>query len=190
MCKSNEKKCVICKSPLNEGAIQCLACKGFQHPVRRFLSNLDIKSLVALVPIITLAFAFLQDRFSVHESHVIVRALDCTDSRIELVATNTGERPGIIKAAKVMVYLDDDSVDEGLRLKNFGRGSTAEYMVVNPEEQVFLTMSPMVGQAVAPLRNHPAGVEKCTYRMAIEIIEFQQQSNEKKIIHTSCNCPR
>ena len=190
MNESRQRKCVICRSPLNEGALQCLACKGFQNPFRRFLSNIDIKSLVALVPVVALAFAFLQDRFSLHGSEVFVTALNCETSKIMIVATNTGDRPGIIKTGHVRVNIDGTTSENIHKLSITDDSEEKVYTVVKPEDQVFLTVVPMEGDAVTLLPQHPIGIQKCTYQLELEVIEFKQQSNETKIIYTSCDCPK
>jgi hypothetical protein len=150
---------------------------------------MDVKSLVALVPIVTLAFVFLQDRFTVHGSDVLVTALDCATTKIELMAANAGDRAGVIKSAQVRVRVDGSTGDGAHRLISTGDGVSGVYTVVKPEEPVFMSMVPMTGQAVTPLPRHPEQARQCSYQLEIEVVEFQQKSNETKIIYTSCDCP-
>lgn len=65
----------------------------------RFLGGLDLQALVALVPIVTLAYAFLHDRLVSKRSDLRVALVSCTSEAVTIFASNVGNRPAIITEA-------------------------------------------------------------------------------------------
>ena len=185
MCDNEEPTCVFCKSPLLEGATLCLQCKSFQGRWRRLFSSLDIKSLVALVPIVTLAFAFLQDRFKSHGSDIQVTVLHCETDKIHLMASNIGDRTGVVKSVRARLVVNGKRSQDVTTLKG-----SDQFEVVTPDEPSFLELVPVEGSAVASLPTHPPNVKQCDYEMDIQIVEFQRVTDEPKFVTTSCHCPR
>ena len=188
MSPNDTPRCVICKSELIAGARKCIECGSFQHGVRRFLAGLDIGSLVALVPVVALVVAFLQDRVVVHRSEVHVSALQCETDGIKLLASNLGDRPGVMRDARVRLVVDGQPRGDAHHLQ--GTGDTASYTVVQPEQSLFADLAPVQGGALAPLDRYPVGAHRCRYELEVEVIEFAQDSDEPRVARASCPCPR
>ncbi len=91
--------CRVCAQPLPDGARKCTVCGEYQSFVARFLGGLDLQALVALVPIATLAYAFLQDRLVAKHSDLRVALVGCASEAVTVFASNVGNRPAIITEA-------------------------------------------------------------------------------------------
>ena len=66
-------------------------------------SGFDLKGLIALVPIVTLAFAFIQDRVERKESDVRIALVSCEQQNVNLFASNVGNRAAIIGSASFSI---------------------------------------------------------------------------------------
>ena len=122
-----------------------LECDSFQGSLRRFLTNIDVKSLVALVPILTLAYAFLQDRLVSHHSDLRVIALECAPETITVAAMNLGDRHGLLKEANVQL-VTDGTVQKNTLLR--AEYNLQPYILVEPSKTTVLTLKPMLGNQV------------------------------------------
>ncbi len=169
--------CVICKSPINRGAKICLQCKCYQSPLRRFFSGIDIKSLVALVPIVTLAFVFLKDQIVVHKSDLRVVILDCLKDKVRLAVTNIGDRPAILGENATVQMIIDGQAD--LDLTNLKKDRSSEIStLVKPNETVIMDYIPVTGSGKVEIYSCPPNSKKCGYRFIFKIVPFDYQPYE------------
>jgi hypothetical protein len=103
---TDEALCRICARPMPDGAAKCTVCGEYQSWSRRLLAGLNLSALVALVPIVTLAYAFLADRLSHHGSDLRATVLECANDRIRLFATNQGDRAAVMRGATYRISTD------------------------------------------------------------------------------------
>ena len=59
--------CKICAQEIPDGARKCTKCGEFQSLPWRVLSGFDLKGLLALLPLLTLIYAFLAERLEPYQ---------------------------------------------------------------------------------------------------------------------------
>ena len=170
-----------CKNPIKQGAKICLHCKSFQNSFRRFLSGLDIKSLVALVPIVTLAFVFLKDQIVVHKSDIRVAILNCLKDDIRVAVTNIGDRPAILGENASVQLIINGQVDQNLIFLRKDP-STEISPLVKPNETVVMNYIPYTGSGKVEISPCPHNSKKCGYRFIFKVFPFDYQAYEIETI--------
>jgi len=171
-------KCKICAKDIPPGAKKCTECGEFQSALSRVLAGLDLKGLSALLPLLTLIYAFLSERIEGQRSEILIGAPRCEITGVTVFASNLGNRHGLIQAVKFsatetepggLVLPEDDSVlllDPGsARMISFGvPDSHANGLVSFPGQQK----------------------PDCTVSLEFDILNFDQSA--KRIDHR-CGCP-
>lgn len=99
--ESGSQPCAICKQPIPRGAGYCTHCENYQSHGRRLLAGIDIQSLIALVPIATLAFVFIKDQLVEPAAELQMASLDCAGDRVELAVANVGDRDAVFAGASL-----------------------------------------------------------------------------------------
>lgn len=94
-------RCVVCRSPLLQGARKCVTCDSYQHPLRNLLAGIDIQGLVALIPIATLAFVFLRDQMMTPKAEMRLASLSCAGDSLTLAVANIGNRDALFAGAYI-----------------------------------------------------------------------------------------
>jgi hypothetical protein len=92
--------CRVCGNPIPEKALKCIQCGEFQNLGYRWLSSNMLNSLIALVPISTLAFTFIYDKLEKKTSDLQFALAACTVNQVELFASNQGNRAAIFTHAE------------------------------------------------------------------------------------------
>jgi hypothetical protein len=182
--------CVICGHQIKPDAKKCIQCDSYQSPLRRFFESINIQSLVALVPIVTLAFVFVKDQVVEHKSDVRLTIANCSSDRISIVASNLGNRSAILKENfEVRVVADNKEINHG------------GLIIERPDEESF-PMFPLLeaGQTVLfdcipttldkkynnPLELKPPETKKCYYQVKFNVVAFDHQTYSDEI---KCDCP-
>lgn len=181
------KFCKVCAAPMRPSARYCTECKSYQTLLARFLSSIDLQALIALVPVITLAFVFVKDRLVHHGSDVRITAQSCRRSGARLIASNLGDRAAALKS--VTLWLDRSGAapapNDVYRL--VPKESTARpenVLQFEPQKLKFMELRAINragNDTTLPVAN--GGV--CAYRLLVELIEFDQKP---KSVTASCNC--
>ena len=100
--EDKESRCVVCMHPIISGAKKCTKCNSYQNAFISILSGLDIKSLVALVPVVTLAFVFVQDQLITYKSELKIAPLECGIDTIKIATANVGNKDALFAGVKLM----------------------------------------------------------------------------------------
>ena len=168
-------ECVICKSKIKRGAKKCTRCNSFQHPVRRFFSGIDIYALIALVPVVTLAFVFVKDHVVVHKSDLRVAILDCEHDRIRVVASNLGDRAAILHERATLLFVVDGQADPRPRLL-MKDPQSAVSPLIKPGESLLIDFFPVTKNGKkARLDVCPADSKQCEYKVTFSVIAFDHK---------------
>lgn len=172
-------QCRICAMPMPEGARKCTECGEYQSLVWRIASGFDLKGLIALVPIVTLAYAFIQDRVEKKESDLRIALVACRQQAVELFASNVGNRAAIIGGASFQTNSQEPqpllvTLPPKNRLINGGETRAIE-LRIDPQA------SPG-GLVPFEERATPA----CTVTITIETIAFDHELEPRVIV---CDCP-
>lgn len=171
--------CRMCAKPIPYGAKKCTECNEYQNYIWRIASGFDLKGLIALVPIVTLAFAFIQDRVEKKESDLRIAIVSCEQQKVNLFASNVGNRAAIIGSASFKTNNQPSQPLEAsmpVADRLIGGGETrAIELQVNPQ------ISP---GGLVPFEEH--GTHPCNVSITIETIAFDHKLEPKVIV---CDCP-
>jgi hypothetical protein len=172
-------QCKICAKPIPDGARKCIECGEYQSWFFRVVAGLDLKGLIALVPIATLAFAFLHDRVEGKYSNLDFALVSCAQEKVVAFVSNTGNRSGIIAAAKYNVA-DDNPRPFALpespasRLFEGGDSRVMEFRV-----------DPLISPGgLATFEDRRA--DDCEVKITIETVSFDHSTNSRTL---TCTCP-
>lgn len=177
--KDKVSLCRICAKPLPEGARKCTECNEYQQPLWRIASGFDLGGLIALVPIITLAYAFIQDRIEIKQSDLRIALISCEQQKVSLFASNVGNRAAIISGASFRTA--------GLPVKSLQVSLPAEARLINGGETRALEL--LVNPENSPGGLVPfdvRGTAECRVSITIETIAFDHKLEPQEIV---CDCP-
>jgi hypothetical protein len=171
--------CRICAKPIPVGARKCTECDEYQNYVWRIASGFDLRGLIALVPIVALAFAFIQDRVEKKESNLRVALVSCEPKKVNLFASNVGTRAAIISDAS---FQTNDlpaqpmtvSLSSDKRLIDGGETRAIE-LSVNPQ------LSP---GGLVPYEER--GKQTCSVSITVNTIAFDHKPDPHVMV---CDCP-
>ncbi|MEM7023806.1 MAG: hypothetical protein AAF637_14615 [Pseudomonadota bacterium] len=174
-------RCRICARRLPARAIKCTACGEFQSWWRRLGARLDLSALVALVPIVTLAYAFLADRLSHHGSDLRATVLQCAPDRIRLFATNQGDRGAVMRGASYTISTDSTAVVRPLAFgidddERLFEGGANGALMLQPEAQNGIT---------PPLVPHDLTGNGCTLLITVDTVAFDHTATPLEV---ACPC--
>lgn len=137
-----------------------------------------ITSLIALVPICTLAFTFIYDKIEVKASDLQFALIACHDRSVELFASNQGNRAAIFKHAEVIINAGEPqaliaNMDTQDRL--IEGGATRSITLVTNEG---------VNPVLVPHGARQA--DNCQLTIRLQSISFDHKQDNKEV---SCACP-
>ena len=95
-------RCKICKSPIHAEAKKCTECGSFQNWRRHIvLSNTLLALVVALVSVSGALGPTIREMFRPIKSSIYIHVFDVSSNEINVVAGNSGTRPGLLKRARL-----------------------------------------------------------------------------------------
>lgn len=172
-------KCKICAETLPEGARKCRHCGEFQTLLGRIRSGVDLNGLIALVPIATLAFAFLQGLIEVKRSDLRVTLVSCGAEAVTLFASNVGNRAGMIGEASY-------SVNNGeARPLVLALEPNARLLASGQTEVLELRTDPQAspgGLVPFEMKDKP----ECKVQVTLQTVAFDQNPESRTV---ACACP-
>jgi hypothetical protein len=160
--------CRYCKASLPAGATYCRECKSLQRWQDRLLSGISVSSLVALVPVVTLAVAFLNQTIVLPRSRLAATVSQCSRDGVVLALSNTGTRTAIVDGGNARFLPANADFDR--RLVPPG-GAMTPVIVKAGEAQVslFSFADPAGTSLPAPLLAEPGA---CRYAIRLGVLEF------------------
>lgn len=181
--------CVVCAREIPEGARKCHQCGEFQSFAWRLAAGLDLRGLLALLPLLTLIYAFLADRLEVQASDLRLTAVSCQQDRVTLFGSNTGNRSAVLAGVRFAV---GRSAGDG----SAGDGSAGG--ALDPEAdtggRIFEAGSSRLLTMTVDARRNPGGLvpfdarqdPECRVDLTFEIVQFDHSRTEAT---SSCACP-
>ncbi|MEO1091114.1 MAG: hypothetical protein AAFX81_10800 [Pseudomonadota bacterium] len=112
MTPATTKACKLCARQIPFEAKKCNDCGEFQSVFTRVVRGIDLKALLALLPLLTLIYAFLADRLEVARSDLQVAAVACEAESVTLFASNAGTRTALLQHVGFAATGDEESVFE------------------------------------------------------------------------------
>lgn len=157
-------------------AKKCTTCDEFQSFFWRLFSSRALTGLVSLLPLLTLIYVFLSERFETNQADLDLVLLQCTQREVQLVGTNLGAHYATINSAHYTVHTNE-------RKPLIFQGEV--------KNRVFLPNDPRV---VTWKANNPGGlaphdlsnVDGCKVILEFSIYE---SNNGQKTVPIKCDCP-
>lgn len=174
-----EALCKVCSKPIPVGAKKCTECGEYQSLVWRIAAGFDLKGLIALIPVVTLAFAFIQDRIETKASDLKIALLACEANEVSLFASNVGNRAAIIGSAS-FVTNQQPAMPLTVSL------SPSERLIDGGETRAInlLTDKRLSPGGLAPFEEREA--QSCKVTITIETLAFDHKLQPQDIV---CTCP-
>jgi len=170
--------CRLCAQEIPDGAKKCSQCGEFQSTWSRALAIVDLKGLMALLPLLTLIYAFLAERFETQSSDLRLTAVSCSLDGVKVFGSNTGNRSAILLTA------------------GFSTGEDQSEFVIpeSPEERVFDAGASRLLTLPVDARRNPGGLvphdlrsdPACSVELQFSVVEFDHTTTRST---SSCACP-
>jgi hypothetical protein len=162
-----------------KGALKCTECDEYQFAFSRWMARFNITGLLALLPLLTLIYAFMAERWEGQLSNIDVGGLTCRSDGITVFATNSGNRLGLIEAvefeatetARGTLVLASDPAD---RVFDAGDARLLTFEVDTTTHAGGLVSFP--GQQAAT----------CNVEINVRVLNFDQTLDTRSL---SCACP-
>jgi hypothetical protein len=175
--------CTLCKSDIPKGALYCTSCGKYQKRRDRVLSSLGIGTILSLLPIATLCFAFINDRLIVPYSRIWITPLECSLNRVQFALSNDGSRSGVLTAGQITQYIDGRQQGDTFLLR------ADQSTIVEAGKSLILEMairSNDPDRRAASMQPPPQG-HVCEYRIGVDLVDFGDDKAKSKGL--SCKCP-
>lgn len=170
--------CRLCAQEIPDGARKCSRCGEFQSTWSRLLLAVDLKSLLALLPLLTLIYAFLAERLETQRSDLRLTAVACSIDGVTVFGSNTGNRSAILLEA------------------GFSTGGEQSLLIVpeSPEERIFDAGASRLLTLAVDARQNPGGLvphdqrnnPACSVDLRFAVVEFDHTTTQTV---SSCACP-
>ena len=160
--------CKICATSIPATALYCTNCSNYQNTVRRFLAGIDIRSMLALIPVATLALVFVRDALITPEADLRIAPLSCQDDRIRIAAANLGNRDALFAGALIR----GGNIDKPIPLNLLGDTSEARLLVKAGGTHVYdLEAVDANGEALGLMLHNKAA---CDYEVKLNALAFDE----------------
>ncbi len=176
-------KCRFCATAMPPSASYCNECKHFQRTRDRLLGDINLQALVTLVPIATLAFAFLNQTVVFPYSKLSASVSRCSRNDVVLALSNSGTRTAIVDGGAATFLPAKADYNRSLRPP----GDAFTPVVVKPGEAMvtrFAFVDANGEDALpAPQLQEP---EVCRFTIALSTLEF---GGRRAIVNAGdCRC--
>lgn len=173
------KQCKLCATDIPDNARKCTICGEFQSLPSRVFARIDLKGLLALLPLLTLIYAFLAERFDFPYSELRITPVDCAESTVTIFASNNGNRMSLLESAQFAAESDATStfiLPDDLSTRIFDAGE-----------------SRLVALSVDPIQS-PGGLvsfesaeaDSCIVNLTFSVVQYDHSKTRKT---ASCACP-
>lgn len=172
--------CRVCGHPIPKTAQKCIQCGEFQSLGYRWLSSSMLNSLIALVPISTLAFTFIYDKLETKESDLQFTLVACASKQVELFASNLGNSAAIFTHAE---FTTNHEKPQPLQMQ-----LSAENKLIEGGETRSILLTTEDSKSPGGLAPYSARQQaKCIVQVRLYSISFNQKSTFRDVI---CPCPK
>lgn len=178
--EDNISRCIICKYPIIPGAKKCIKCDSYQNILISILSGMDIKSLVALVPIVTLAFVFIKDQFTVYEAEINIAPLACNQDTVKVAVVNGGNKDAIFAG----LDLEKNDGKNNINMQ-FSNEPKSELLIESGKVKIYEFTA--VDKSGNGLGLNLSSNNPCIYHIKARSVGFSEMPI---IINKVCACPK
>lgn len=178
------KPCVVCAKPIPKAARKCTECNSYQHWLARFLGGINVSAFIALVPIVTLAWAFINERIKTYGSDLRATILDCQRDNVTVFSTNLGDRAAIIQSANYLISIGGKVSDR--RPLDFANNDQMARVLDAGKSQILRLGPRGVSGAAVPLVAASVDRMDCTVRITLSTVAFDHEVTPVELV---CRCP-
>ncbi len=173
------KACKICTKKIPDSARKCLECGEFQSLHARIFAGLDLTALLALLPLLTLIYAFLAERIEVPRSEIRIVPVACVQYAVTVFASNIGNRMALLKSAQFAAGNEPTgtfNLPKDLSNRLFEGGASR-----------LLTLTVDRRHKPNGLANfQSARAKSCTVNLTFSILQYDHSEDQET---ASCVCP-
>jgi hypothetical protein len=178
---SEKRDCVICGESLKLSAIYCNSCNKYQNRIRRVLENLSFSSLVTLIPIATLAYAFLKTQIVTSGSDVRAQAIHCKLDLIRAAVSNVGTNAAILSGG--LLEQKSTTTNSLIQQRDLEIASEPPVSTLGPGEHKILIFRLTRNNSMQELQHSTS--DNCANYVRIHVIGFGGELQDPNF---SCAC--
>ena len=170
--------CRYCASDLRPGAIYCTTCSRFQSRWQALLGGVTLSAVLSVIPVVTLAYAFLRTNVILPRSRIDATVLSCTQSQVRLAVSNSGNRGAMFLGGSAT--LDEATADPQSR--KLGQ----EALLLNPGDLKLVDLAMLSREAPYDPVDMPLRAKDCRYRLTLDVLEVPR--NTPRQVTATCAC--
>jgi hypothetical protein len=178
------KKCRFCGANMASDAIYCSECEHYQNYWRAILSKVDAGTVISMIPLITLCAVFMWDNVVVAKSVIHLVPVQCELGRIQVAASNSGSRSGIVGRGEVVQRSSSGTQVHSLILVPT---DDATILPSGTSELLWFAMFRETGGRLSAESFNSSRTDDCTYDIAISVVDFGSSAANR--YRASCTCP-
>ena len=176
--------CVVCKSPIHEGAKVCIQCKSTQDWTRYVFQWKEfIAVLVAVIPLFAGAYSLYQIATKVEKPKVKFFAVECNRNEVTLALANDGNAMALLSRPELFLRRNSGPSEATSITLTFKK--VEDYPVVFGAKQTASVVAfPSVGTLGGEYPSASRTGELCELEFRIK-----SQDSDGKIMPISTRCP-
>jgi len=163
----SKARCVACMEPIAAGAKKCVHCGSYQN-WRRFLNvgTGMLSLMVALISVLTVATPVFKSALTAQKPEMHYSFLRYQARTMEVICSNLGQRPGILKRVTLSVLRDGSESDVAPIELNWNVSDP----IVRPQESKIVGLyHELYGERQELAGCDPAG-SRCDYHVEFEVL--------------------
>ena len=178
--ETNYDVCSICKKKIPHGAKKCISCNSYQNILYRVFFNIDLQTLTALIPVLTLAFLVLKNQVVIHKSDLLITIINIHDNRIQVYVSNVGDRSGIL-IDQANIYINTDGNNHGRQYNLTVDPHSKFSSLIQPGNSVIVDYLAITINRI-PIRLDPCILNQtCNCEILFKVYSFNQKSYTRRI---------
>lgn len=189
--KEEKTKCKACLDLIPIGARKCSRCGSFQNWQAKFpLTESILALLIALVSVVLLGIPIVKSALQPDDSEITLTYIDRSDVSIPIIASNKGNRPGVMEPVAGLLVTTKGSGDRPAQthalLANVAEGTRANLLIPeNTSKQFFFFVNspqyaPDVFQKLADDLQSIDSLRKCT--VTVMYLDFTGKTRKFDVV--------
>ena len=158
----DRRRCRLCATPLEPGAVYCLACEHFQSPLREAFGKFSPAFILSLIALAGLGYNFLRTTVLEPRPNLTATALTCNADKVLVGLENSGTRSAVLVGGSVAAA--------GTAARNLSDASLPLVVQPGATRMVWLTLYATTADVLpSPM---PLGVRQCAYKVSLLAKDF------------------
>ena len=175
--------CAFCKSPLVAGARYCKECEKFQSFWDRLDWGGSASTLVSLISVGSLAYAFVAGQIKNAAPQVVLTPVACSAQEVRLSLANLGDKPALFLGGEISLLAADGAALSSRTL--IGEAAPSLVPAQSSKIEKFQVASMSVPHLPLPFSADPGRVGACRYELKLSWTDGRNRRHDD---HQSCIC--